>query len=148
METVISCNKTKEWNGKPIYAVGLSDGQGGESFAVEIPIGTPISDLIIEPSQWGNKIKLKKASGGGFSGGGFKARSGSESFALAYSKDLVVAGKVELKDILKTADKFYGWLESKKPATTTVAASPAPRPAQPQASPAPGAAGATDDLPF
>ena len=27
---VTKCEKAKEWNGKPIYAIGLSDGQGGE----------------------------------------------------------------------------------------------------------------------
>lgn len=144
METVISCNKTKEWNGKPIYSVALSDGQGGESFAVEIPIGTPISDLIIEPSQWGNKIKLKKATGGA-AWGGARQRGGNESFALSYAKDLVVGGKVDIKNILSTADKLYTWLESKKPAAAPAATTP--HAAQP--GPAVGTTNvATDDLPF
>lgn len=150
METVISCTKTKEWNGKPIYTVGLSDGQGGESFAVNIPIGTPLSDLIIEPSQWGNKIKLKRnASGGGFSGAA-KSRGGNESFALAYSKDLVVGGKVELKDLLKTADKLYDWLEGKK--QTSAPATPVPTNGttviQKQVHPTVAQNQPTDDLPF
>ena len=120
METVVSCTKSKEWKSPktnqmvPIYAVGLSDGRGGESFGKEIPVGTPVSELIIEDTgQYGLKIKLKNA--GGFQGGGFK-RSGNESFALSYAKDLVVAGKVDLKNILPTADKFYAWLEGKKAA--------------------------------
>lgn len=128
METVVSCVKLKEVNGKSVYAIGLSDGQGGESFATEIPIGTPVSELMIEESQWGKKFKLKRAfSGGGWGGGGAKPRSGNESFALSYAKDLVVGGKVELKHILSTADKFYGWLESKKSASApTVTIAPAP----------------------
>lgn len=117
METVTSCTKVRDWtkDGKsvPIYSVGLSDGQGGESFGTEIPIGTPVDQLKIEPSQYGNKIKWNKPGAtGGFGGGG--KRSGNESFALSYSKDLVVAGKVDIKQILETADKLYNWLEAKK----------------------------------
>ena len=119
METVVSCTKSKEWKSPktgqnvPIYAIGLSDGRGGESFGKEIPLGTPVSELIIEDTgQYGLKIKLKQSGfGGGFQG---KGRGGNESFALSYSKDLVVAGKVDIKNILPTADKLYAWLEGKK----------------------------------
>lgn len=52
METVVSCVPMKQVQGKngpaTVYAIGLSDGQGGESFAVQIPVGTPVSDLTIE----------------------------------------------------------------------------------------------------
>jgi len=122
MEKVISCTKVRDWekDGKkvPIYSVAFSDGQGGESFGKEIPVGTPMSDLTIEASQYGNKIKLKNQgnSGGGYGG---RSRSGNESFALSYAKDYACAkvgnGK-EFKgeDILKLADLFYNWLEKKK----------------------------------
>lgn len=114
METVIKCEKIKEWNGKPIYSIGTSDGQGGESFAREIPIGTPVSELVFEPNgNYPTKVKWNKPQSGG--GGGFqKQRSGNESFALSYSKDLVVAGKVDIKNIFTVADKMYDWLNSKK----------------------------------
>jgi hypothetical protein len=154
-ETVTSCQKVKDWTTpdgavKPIYGIGLSDGRGGESFK-EIPIGTPVSDLQMEQTFHGLRIKWNKP-GQQYGGGGFKKeRSGSESFALSYSKDLVVAGKVDLKDILKTADKFYEWLEGKKPAKPAAAPAPqaaAPAPA-PKPQPAPAAVDApTDDLPF
>jgi len=124
METVTSCTKVRDWvkDGKsvPIYSVGLSDGQGGESFGKEIPVGTPISELVIEASQYGNKIKWNKpGASGGFGGG--RQRSGNESFSLSYAKDYAVAmigqGKeFKSEHILQLADKFYEWLESKKKA--------------------------------
>lgn len=111
METVIKCDKIKEWNGKSIYAIGLSDGQGGESF-IEVPLGTPITELVITPNPpYGNKIKWNKPNAGG---GGGRQRSGNESFALSYAKDLVIGGKVTMDQILPTAEKLYLWLESKK----------------------------------
>ena len=142
MESVISCSKSKEWKSPktgqnvPIYAIGLSDGRGGESFGKEIPVGTPVSELIIEDTgQYGLKFKLKNA--GGF-GGGFKQRGGNESFALSYAKDLVVAGKVDLKNILPTADKFYAWLEGKKAPSIAPPAAPSVAPSKE----------ADNDLPF
>lgn len=118
MEKVVKCEKVKDWNGKPIYAIGLSDGQGGESFAQEIPIGTPMSELTITPNgNYAPKIKWNKPnSGGGFGGG--KQRSGNESFAMSYAKDIVCAGKTDLKNLLPLADKIYDWLEKKKGVTT------------------------------
>jgi len=143
METVISCTKSKEWtnpkNGSkvPIYAIGLSDGRGGQSFGKEIPLGTPIGDLIIEDKgQFGLDFKLKGQQSAGWSGS--KPRSGNESFALSYAKDLVVAGKVDVKSILPTADKLYDWLESKKPKTAPVVL----------ASQVPAKETDNDDLPF
>lgn len=143
METVISCVKIKEVQGKPVYAIGLSDGQGGESFAVQIPVGTPVSDLTIESTQYGNRIKLKKANSGGTWGG--SKRSGNESFALSYAKDLVVGGKVELKDILSTAEKLYAWLERKKQDQPAPVATP---PTQGTTPIKPVSQTVTDDLPY
>lgn len=108
--TVTSCAKVKEWNGKPIYSIELSDGVKGDSFATEIPIGTPLEEIIIEEGQYGKKFKLKSKGGGGFN----SKPKGNESFALSYAKDLVVSGKVEIKDILPIADKLFNWLETKR----------------------------------
>ena len=115
---VTKCEKAKEWNGKPIYAIGLSDGQGGESFQ-QIPVGTPLTELVItENGQYSAKIKWNKpgASNAAYMG---KQRSGNESFALSYAKDYGVAvissGKpFKCDDVLALADKFYNWLENKK----------------------------------
>lgn len=119
--TVTSCTKVKEWNGKPIYSVELSDGTKGQSFANEIPIGTPSSDLIIEQGEFCKKFKLKsKTGGGGFAG----KPKGNESFALAYAKDIAVAllqkqttvpSSADLAKItIAIANHLFEWLESKK----------------------------------
>ncbi len=116
MGTVIKCEQIKEWNGKPIYGIGLSDGQGGESFSV-IPLGTPMSELVITANPpYGNKVKWNKP---GASGGGYQAkqRSGNESFALSYAKDVVIGGKADIKNLFALADKMYEWLEKKKGAS-------------------------------
>lgn len=125
METVISCTKVRGWtkDGKsvPIYSVALSDGQGGESFGKEIPVGTPVSELVLEQTSYGLKIKWNKPGSGG---GGFSARqrSGNESFALSYAKDLAVSyvnkgTNIEPEKVIAWAEKFYDWLEKKKAGT-------------------------------
>lgn len=113
--TVTKCEVLKHWekDGRkvPIYQVHLSDGQIAESFGKEIPLGTPIEQLEITRGEYGFKVKWNSP---GKSGGFQRQRSGNESFALSYSKDLVVAGKVDIGQILTTADRLYTWLESKK----------------------------------
>lgn len=148
METVITCTKAKEWTNQkgekvPIYSVGLSDGRGGQSFGKEIPIGTPVSDLeITDKGQYGLDFKFKKT--GGWVPG--KQRGGNESFALSYSKDLVCAGKVDIKQILPTADKLYAWLEGKKAAAPVQSAASIPE--KPKQTPVIQPDNSTDDLPF
>jgi hypothetical protein len=153
IETVVSCIKTKDWvspkTGQPIpiFSVGLSDGRGGQSFGKEIPIGTPMSELIIVQSQYGLDIKWNRPSGNGFQGG---RKGGNESFALAYAKDLVVGGKVELKNIFATAEKFLAWLDSKKAPIVSsnngkIIATPHPQAPAPTTEPS---YPSTDDLPF
>lgn len=122
--TVTKCQKLKEWNGKPIYQVELSNGALGESFNQEIPIGTPDSQLEVKPNPpYADKIKWNKPNAGGGNGGGFNRgggqRAGNESFALAYAKDYAVAvigtGK-EFKGeaVIQLAELFYNWMETKK----------------------------------
>jgi hypothetical protein len=125
MTTVTACTFLKEWssNGKTgkVYDVTFSDGTKGQSFS-EIPSGTSKDDLEITPNgNYPDKIKLIKKNG--FMGAA-KPRVGNESFALAYSKDLIVAmlPKMEkqpasgelAKVILATAEVFYTWMETKK----------------------------------
>lgn len=109
MITVTSCEKAKEVNGKTVYKVGLSDGRFGESFATQIPNGTPVEDIQIDETQWGLKFKLIKKNG--FAGGGKKANNAA--FAMAYAKDLVIADKIKFDQLIPAADKIYSWIESK-----------------------------------
>lgn len=123
--TVTKCEQFKSWtaqDGKqvPIYQVHLSDGQIGESFGKEIPVGTPLGELVLESGKYGIKIKWNKPQqGGGGFGGGRGQRAGNESFALAYAKDYAVAvigtGK-EFKgeSVIQLAELFYNWMETKK----------------------------------
>jgi hypothetical protein len=126
MNTVTSCTFLKEWVGKDgktgkIYDVVFTDGSKGQSFA-EIPNGTSKDDLEVTPNgNYPDKIKMKAKNG--FAGGG-RPKAGNESFALSYSKDLVIAmlPKMEkqltsgelTKVVLATAEVFYTWLETKK----------------------------------
>ena len=146
METVISCTKVKDWTNQkgekvPIYQVGLSDGRGGQSFGKEIPIGTPMSELVItDKGQYGLDFKMK-GTVGGF--GGAKQRAGNESFALSYSKDIVCAGKTDLKNLLPLADKIYAWLEGKKAQAPAQSAASLPEQTGQPVNP-----NSPDDLPF
>ncbi len=124
METVIRCEKVRDWMAKDgklvaIYGIGFSDGQGGESFGKEIPIGTPLSECVIEDNgTYAKKVKWNKPGAtGGFQKG--QQRGGNESFALAYAKDMAVAyiaiGKtIEPEKVATWADVFYNWMETKK----------------------------------
>jgi hypothetical protein len=122
--TVTSCTYLKEWsaNGKTgkVYDVLFSDGSKGQSFA-EISKGTPKDDLEITPNgNYPDKVKAKAKNG--FAGAG--KPKGNESFALSYSKDLVIAmlpkmekqpTSTELAKVITTvADTFFNWLETKK----------------------------------
>ena len=46
-------------------------------------------------------------------GNSYKKTGGNASFALSYAKDLVVADKVDIKQILETAERLNNWLNSK-----------------------------------
>lgn len=121
--TVKSCTKVKEWNNKPIYSVEFSDGSKGNSFGVEIPVGTAKADLMITPKDgFPDDVKMKKING--FAGGGGAKKATNESFALSYAKDIVVAMLPNMDKGLKSADvakvttvvaeTFYNWLEGHK----------------------------------
>jgi hypothetical protein len=123
--TVTSCTYLKDWTGKDgktgkIYDVLFSDGSKGQSFA-EISNGTSKDDLEITPNgNYPDKVKAKAKNG--FAGGG--KPKGNESFAISYSKDLVIAMMPKMqvqptstelaKVIITVADTFYNWLETKK----------------------------------
>ena len=123
--TVTKCQKLKEWNGKPIFQVELSNGAIGESFNVEIPIGTPDNQLTFTPNPpYSDKVKWNRPNtgGGGFAKGG--SRGGNESFSASYAKDIVcariAAGNPYVttneiaQEVINIAERIYVWLETKK----------------------------------
>jgi hypothetical protein len=114
MITVTECTFLKEWsaNGRSgkVYTVKLSDDTAGQSFG-EIPIGTSKEDLEITPNgNYPARIKLIKKNG--FAGAPKKVNNAA--FAMSYAKDLVVADKVKIEQLLPTAEKIFNWIESKK----------------------------------
>lgn len=79
-------------------------------YTIETKINGNFTNVIIKP------VSDKPAVGGGFKAG---TRSGNESFALSYAKDLgvaqIAAGKlVKSTEVIEVAEVFFNWLESKK----------------------------------
>lgn len=107
-----------EWagpNGTVYYhEVEFDNGDKGqigtkEKLPPKIAVGAELT-YTIENTGKGNKIKPVQPSGG-FQGGGKKAVIDPKvqmiSFAMAYTKDLVVAGKVELSNMSKYFEIIY-----------------------------------------
>lgn len=91
---------------------------GKEGTPVPFKVGDTIQYEYKNDPQYGGKIELIKQQNG-FGGGkkGFTPEPFEHKcagYAAAYSKDLVVAGKIDIKDIATYADKFYNWMITKK----------------------------------
>jgi hypothetical protein len=116
METVKECKFKKDYTSKDgragkIYDIVFSDGVIAQAFS-EIPVGTAKDDLDITPGQGTFPPTVKQKKSGGF--GGSPKKVNNAAFAMSYAKDLVVADKVKIDQLLPTADKIYNWIESKK----------------------------------
>jgi hypothetical protein len=85
-----------------------------------LKVGDEYEFEIKSPANGNFPAKIKKAQDGAFaggspssfSGGGGKNRKAGESekypsFAMSYTKDLIVAGKVELKNLKVTAERIF-----------------------------------------
>lgn len=62
------------------------------------------------------KIKAVQAATGGFGGGGKKGSDPKVQivgFAMSYTKDLIIGGKVEIKHLQETFEKIHGLMASK-----------------------------------
>lgn len=112
----------KSKSGKEFFVVVDEKGAEFTTFDKALQQVTPGSLLAIEPKvdgkyvnieSWEIKEKAEKAA----PGSNHYGKSPEEldlsrhSFALSYAKDLVVAGKVEVGDILSKATEFYQWLK-------------------------------------
>lgn len=106
-----------EWqgsNGSVFYHdIELDNGDKGsigskEKMPAKLNPGSELTYTIAD-----GKIKAVAPAQGGFAGGGFKGKAPVDpraqfiGFASAYAKDLVVAGKVELKDINGSAESIF-----------------------------------------
>lgn len=112
----------KEWQGEKgiiyYHEIELENGDHGqigtkERLPDKLAVGQELT-YTIESSSYGNKIKAVSQSGG--FRGGKPQRDPKEqmiSFAMAYSRDLVVAGKIELGQMNQYFDKIYEAMISK-----------------------------------
>ena len=113
-----------DWAGPngPVYyhEIELSNGDKGqigskEKMPSKLNPGSELTYTIEETSR-GNKIKAVVA---GTPSGGFKGRTMPEpriqmiSFAAAYTKDLIVGGKVQMNDFEKEFNRIYNVMISK-----------------------------------
>lgn len=108
---------TYEYNGETFHAriVTLENGESGQ-VSSKAPDRWKVGDEVeysVKDGQYGKKMSLKKpdAQPHKYRGGGNES-SKYPSFAVAYAKDLVVAGKVELKDLEPTAKRILDILNT------------------------------------
>lgn len=104
-----------EWsgaNGNVYYhKVELDNGDEGqigtkEKMPAKLNPGQELT-YTIESTSHGNKIKAVSAGGGFQKKATIDPRAQFISFASAYSKDLVVAGKVDLKDMNGASESIF-----------------------------------------
>lgn len=106
---------SKTPGGQPaiIWTVKLNDGRSGEWLGPQIPNGTIEADLKFEESQYGPKIIWLKAPQKSFGGGKkwtpdpYKDAQIIAQSSLSKAVDLVVAGRIELKELSTYGQKFF-----------------------------------------
>lgn len=117
---VKSLGETREFNGKngTMYSIKVYMDNGDEWEIVKKTVwGVKPGDELtytIEDTQYGKKIKLVATEFGG--GKKFAPRNTKFDyigFSMAYAKDLVVADKVKIDQLLPTADKIFTWMIEK-----------------------------------
>ena len=120
---ITSCTFKNEWTGPNgvvyYHALTFENGDTGQIGAREknppkLSAGQELT-YTIEATDKGNKIKAVNAKPK-FGGGGRPSEPielKMATFALSYSKDLVVGGKLETKDMFALADKMFDWLKAK-----------------------------------
>jgi hypothetical protein len=114
----------KEWTGgkEPVYyhELELDNNDKGEigckeKLPAQLAVGCSLT-YTIDGGQYGNKIKAVREKNG-FGTGGFKKGPDPKvqvaGFAMAYTKDLVVAGKVEIKDLPAIFEKIHALMHAK-----------------------------------
>lgn len=118
--TVKSCKLKKETDTFKVYGVEDIEGNKYDAFK-ELKEGESYNVEITPNGNYAPKLKVidDRKNTNGFKGGWGGQKSGNESFSLAYAKDLACANIAQGKpftseDVIKVAEKFYQWLESKR----------------------------------
>ncbi len=113
----------KEWQGEKgiiyYHEIELDNGDHGqigtkERLPDKLNVGQELT-YTIESSSYGNKIKAVSAGSGSGFRGGKPQRDPKEqmiSFATAYTKDLIVAGKIDIKDLEPAVKRMYQVMKS------------------------------------
>lgn len=111
----------KEWQGEKgiiyYHEIHLENGDEGqigtkEKSPEKLNVGQELT-YTIESSSYGNKIKAVSQSSGGFKGK--PQRDPKEqmiSFSTSYVKDLIVAGKIDIKDLEPSVKRMYNIMKS------------------------------------
>ena len=119
---IIESKFIKEWTGDKgtvyYHDIKLDNGDHGqigtkERLPDKIAVGQELT-YTIEEGQYGSRIKaVQQSGGGGYKGKQIDPKQQMISFSMSYTKDLVVAGKVDLKDMSKYFDLIYHAMISK-----------------------------------
>jgi hypothetical protein len=120
----IAFDHTWQWKGESNhdYQIEMENGDKGEITAKTIDKYAVGDELIYTQEEKNGRNKIKAASKGGYSGGGgFKGGYQKESFeeksigfAYSYAKDLVVAGKLTVEQLVPAADRLHGAMVQRK----------------------------------
>ena len=133
METQTLGPKTTENKVKAVQPTGTYDSAYGTLFKFEyqmeddtvlsanhksqdgfFKVGEPIEYLVKGKNANGNYGSVSKPNLNQNSGQSpVVKKGGNASFALSYAKDLVAAGKIDIKQILETAERFDNWLNTR-----------------------------------
>jgi len=119
---ILECKFIKEWTGEKgtvfYHDLKLDNGDHGQIGTKDrlpdrIAVGQELT-YTIEETSYGNKIKAVSQSGGG----GFKGKPQRDpkeqmiSFSTSYVKDLICAGKIDIKDLEPSVKRMYNIMKS------------------------------------
>lgn len=106
----------KKWQDKPIYSVLLTDGRAGSCFdekILSLPIGQEVELDVKEGKPYNGKpqyiFNLPKDKKGGFAPKDYTFEK--KRVALECAVALIASGKVDVKYLTETRDKFFEYLK-------------------------------------
>lgn len=118
---ILECKFIKEWTGEKgtvfYHDLKLDNNDHGQigtkdRMPDKIAVGQELT-YTIEETSYGNKIKAVGQSTGGFKGKQQDPKTNMISFSMSYCKDLIVGGKLDIKDLEKGFNRIYDLMISK-----------------------------------